>query len=106
MEEVKVKKKGMLVFYISVGLSPPVRVEEYIAKLQEKLSKAVPEDLSLVIIPVRPPQITTVCYVPFDSASGMIASCDVNWPVEEEEVEEEPKPKIRWWQIFKRMTSA
>lgn len=117
MEEIKSEKKGVLVFYIAVGLMSPVRVGEYIAKLEEKFSKKfTPSNMAYLIIPVRPPQMTTVCYIPFDNTSGVIASCDVNWPVEEEEeeeievedvkVEEEPKPKIRWWQIFKRMTSA
>ena len=70
--------KGILVFYVSVGMLPPFKAEAYLERLKDQyllksgknsLASQLPQDITTVFIPVRPPQETKIDYIPLDLAS-------------------------------------
>lgn len=70
--------KGILVFYVSVGMLPPFKAEAYLERLKDQyllksgkssLAAQLPPDITTVFIPVRPPQETKIDYIPLDVAS-------------------------------------
>lgn len=73
----QVTSKGVLVVYLNVGMLPPYKAELFIERAKDQFTKSMetakcaplPNDVSFVFLPVRPPQETKVDYLPLDVAS-------------------------------------
>lgn len=72
-----VESKGVLVFYINVGMLPPFKAEaflerardNYVKSMKDAVSAPLPKDITMLFVPVRPPEETFVDYIPFDGVT-------------------------------------
>lgn len=70
--------RGVLVFYLNVGQLPPYKAEAFLERAKDQYMKAfehgggsapLPKDITILFIPVRPPDETFVDYIPFDGVT-------------------------------------
>lgn len=66
--------RGILVIYMNVGNLPPFKAEALIERAKDRYMKSLtgasvplPDDISVMFMPVRPPEESFVDYVPFEA---------------------------------------
>lgn len=66
--------RGILVIYMNVGTLPPFKAEALIERAKDRYMKSLteasvplPDDISVMFMPVRPPEESFVDFVPFDA---------------------------------------
>lgn len=74
----EVQSRGVLVFYLNVGMLPPFKAEAFLERAKDQYMRAfeqggksapLPKDITILFIPVRPPDETFVDYIPFDGVT-------------------------------------